>query len=151
MFKDCLGASGYHHVLGTTDNLTPHSVQDALQHGLQTLLPKHIQVWRLSSHAPACDCPKPGTACASNRKTGNTSGSKTVISAEPCSPHIAPSYFPCWSAQRRGRAGRPQHVLDRVKLHLSGDRRGGLILGVTLDLDRRLFHPREVSVLRFIH
>lgn len=74
-----------------------------------------------------------------------------MISAEPCLYHIAPFYFLCCSVQRRGQAGRPQHVLDRVKATFDGDWCGGLILGVTLDLDRRLFHPREVYVLRFIH
>ena len=122
-------------------------MQNALQHGLQTLLPKHIWVWR-----PSTEGQKPAAGCDSNRKTGNTSGSKLVISAEPCLYHGAPFSFPCWSAQRRGQAGWPQHVLDRVKATFEG----GPMWGIdpwsdSLDLDRRLFHPREVYVLRFIH
>lgn len=72
-----------------------------------------------------------------------------MISAKLCPCQIAVFYFSCPSAQR---AAWPQHVLDRVGVTLEG----GLGWGTdtwsdSLDLDRRLFHPHEVSVLRFIH
>lgn len=45
-----------------------------------------------------------------------------------------------------------QHVLDRVRATADGGPAWGTdTWSDSLDLDRRLFHPREVYVLRFIH
>lgn len=50
-----------------------------------------------------------------------------------------------------GRAGQPPQAPDQVRVTFDAGWRGGLTWGDSLDLDRRLFYPLEVYVLRFIH
>lgn len=61
------------------------------------------------------------------KKTGNTSGSKFVISANLCPHQIVLFYFPCLNAQRKG-----VDLLARVRDPFEGERSGELILGVIL-------------------
>lgn len=66
-------------------------------------------------------------ACDSNKKTGNTSGSKFVISAKLCPHQIVLFYFPCLSAQRKWVG-----LLARVRNPFEGEQSGVLILGAIL-------------------